>query len=144
MFEIRIVVDTTGDLSLLEHRRRLRIGLDRAIRFAVAEAQRYPPQAHRPAIFFTDRQRRWFFWALRNGVITVPYQRTYTLQRGWTTRVGATRAEARNETPYGPWVMGAQRQAYMHRGVWPTERSILEGNRRRITSIVHAALVSGA
>ena len=76
--------------------------------------QKYPPQIvglrHGP---MTPKQRRYFFWALRNGRIKVPYRRTKTLGRSWSNvtiisrgaiiaRVGSNAHIA----PYNRWVQG--------------------------------------
>lgn len=82
----------------------------------------YPPQVSRPQYFKTDKQRRYFFWALRKGKITVPYRRSGLLGRRWTTRVSADgrRGEVGNNTPYGPLVQGGpgQQARYHAAGGW--------------------------
>lgn len=52
--------------------------------------KKYPSKTNRPTRrqvygtpFKTDKQRRWFFWALGQGIISVPYRRTYKLRKGW-------------------------------------------------------------
>lgn len=46
---------------------------------------KYPPryQGKLPGGFKSEKQRRYFFWALREGIIQVPYQRTGTYGRAW-------------------------------------------------------------
>lgn len=87
-----------------------------------------PPSGHR-MVWKSERQRRWFFAALRSGAIQVPYRRTGTLGRRWTTRVsGSTLAtltgEVGNVTAYGPWVQKADEQAQVHRGRWRTDEQV--------------------
>lgn len=41
----------------------------------------YPPESHRPMEFKSEKQRRYVIWAIRNGIIKVPYVRTGLTQR---------------------------------------------------------------
>jgi hypothetical protein len=67
---------------------------------------------------------------------TSTYIRTGTLGKRWTTLVNAqlgnVRGQVRNFTPYGPYVMGTEDQAWMHQGRWKTEIMILEEAEERI------------
>jgi hypothetical protein len=41
----------------------------------------YPPQqpqVYKPSQYWTDKQRRYFWWALREGIITLPYKRRHS------------------------------------------------------------------
>src|SRR3990167_3779113 len=62
----------------------LRAAMIESLSFAQGFLANYPP---RPvsfhARFVSDKQRRFFFWALREGKIQVPYRRTTTLGPGW-------------------------------------------------------------
>ena len=105
----------------------LRQGIQRAVnQIAKPIAQTYPPESHRPQPFVSDRQRRGFFAKLRSGEIQVPYQRTYTLKNNWQVKqLAGTATALENETPYGGWVQGDQRQTRYHRGTgWNTETKI--------------------
>jgi hypothetical protein len=57
--------------------------------------------------FFTDRQRRWFFWALGEGLIH-PGQnnRTGTLGEGWRLIEHAKQLDLVNEVPYAKHMQG--------------------------------------
>jgi len=85
----------------------------------------YPPARPQPQPFKTAKQRRWFFWAIKAGVITVPYRRTGQLGRSWAMRVQQTPTQIigilDNPTPYGPWVQAPPpQQAMYHAGNWRT------------------------
>lgn len=85
----------------------------------------YPPKRPQPQPFKTDKQRRWFFWAIKAGVITVPYRRTGQLGRSWAMRVQQTATQIigilDNPTSYGPWVQAPPpQQAMYHAGNWRT------------------------
>ena len=58
--------------------------------------------------FFSDKQRRWFFWALGSGLIK-PGQnnRTGTLGDGWRiVQSGPKQIDLVNEVPYAKFVQG--------------------------------------
>jgi hypothetical protein len=82
---------------------------------------------------WTPKQRAYFFWALRKGLIQVPYQRTGTLGRSFTTQVergqDAVTGELGTNVAYAPWVVGpaypgedingqTMYQARIHAGLW--------------------------
>lgn len=93
--------------------------LERPLRDAFAT---YPPPSRKPQRFVSQKQRRYFFWALRAGRIQVPYQRTGDLGRGWKSQV--TRAGDGvylvfvNQVAYAGGVVGAKQWRY-HAGTWP-------------------------
>lgn len=73
--------------------------------------------------FQSDRQRKFFFSAVRSGRIKVPYARTGILGRAWRVHLkpGETvfTAEITNATPYLPFVQGFRNeQSRMHAGRW--------------------------
>src|SRR5574341_796765 len=77
----------------------------------------YPPQRHYPAQF-TDRSRRYFFWALRNGVISVPYRRTGRLANSNAAQhLGLMVWALTNSAEYAGLVIGPK-QATQHAGWW--------------------------
>ena len=47
------------------------------------EQGRQPAQLHQPQPFKSVAQRNWFFWALKNGIIQVPYVRTRNFTNSW-------------------------------------------------------------
>lgn len=91
---------------------------------------RYPPSPEgRPQPFKTDKQRRYFFWALRNGKITVPYRRTGTAGRKWTTEVSLDGRTGRvgNNVPYGRVLYDESYEKYSHYHAetgWPTIQKV--------------------
>jgi len=84
--------------------------------------------------FKTLRQRRYFFWALKHGIIQVPYRRTGTLGRRWTSRIEANgrRGILGNNTLYAPYVQDAERQNHVL-GYWTnTDQAVIEKHRATI------------
>jgi hypothetical protein len=96
----------------------------------------YPPQytGRMPGGFKTLKQRRYFFWALKQGIIQVPYQRTGAYGRGWqiTEFPNAfllTGNARQGERTYTGWVAGdvtGKYQARIHRGRWTTVPTAVE------------------
>jgi hypothetical protein len=111
-------------------------GAIQAATFAVAlEVQsrmaKYPPQRHMKQPFKSAKQRRYFFWALHEGKIEVPYRRgsspgSETLGRRWhVEHVGAMDARAVNTASYAAYVHGEGTQsAYMRAEGFLTEEGI--------------------
>jgi hypothetical protein len=86
---------------------------------------KYPSDAnaHRPQPFKTEKSRRYFFWALREGIITVPYRRTMNLQHRWTVKgmKGGLQQIIGNNAAYGPMVQDPNEQtAYHQKTGWRT------------------------
>jgi hypothetical protein len=87
------------------------------------ELRRYPPQIHglsQP--FRSEKSRRYFFWALRHGKISVPYKRTGGVREGWKIDVSTTggdiRVTAKNTNAHAHLVQGDQQTADMKRRNW--------------------------
>lgn len=76
----------------------------------------YPDNRRVGQPFKSDKQRRWFFAALRKGQISVPYQRTGTLGRGWRYDAGASSVV--NTVPYAGQVMGDDQSDYFGNKGW--------------------------
>jgi hypothetical protein len=83
----------------------------------------YPTgEQHRPQPFKTDKSRRWFFWALRTGLIEVPYRRGQSPssedhQQSWTHRRNADglKQTIGSDTTYGPLLQGPGQQTAYHK-----------------------------
>jgi hypothetical protein len=86
----------------------------------------YPEQTHDRHAFVSDKQRRFFFAALRDGTLGVPYKRTGKLGQGWTVNFenGGLSAVVGNNVPYGPLVQKAGEQAGFHQNNWLTDQEV--------------------
>jgi len=64
------------------------------------------------------------------------YRRTGTLGRKWTSKIeqgnGIIRGKVGNNTEYAPLVQSYQFQARIHRGLWQTDRYIVDTEYRTI------------
>ncbi len=94
----------------------------------------YPSARHGRQPFKTEKQRRYFFYALNAGIIEVPYRRgqspgSRNLKQSWAVAFyneGLT-AEIGNNAPYGPVVQGAAQQSQYHRDTgWQTDQDVAE------------------
>ncbi len=145
MIEIKII-----GLEALQKRLDVDVGmaLDRAMFRALAHLQsriaRYPRRRYGAKVTFVSaKQRRFFFWALREGAIQVPYRRTGTLGRRWTAQGrrlgGAAVGILGNITPYAPLVQDLERQVAMHKATgWPTVQGVVEQERDKVREIFQA------
>lgn len=97
----------------------------------------YPGKSTGHIEFKSDKQRRFFWAALREGKIQVPYRRSGTLGRRWTARVNVLTDDVAgivgNTTPYAPFVQGAGKQAGIHQGNWQTDQDVVDESRDEIT-----------
>ena len=83
--------------------------------------------------FQSDRQRRFFFAALNEGTIEVPYHRgespsSEAMNRSWTTvesDEGLTQTIG-NDTTYGHWVMGDDQSLFMQAMGWKKASDIAD------------------
>ena len=98
--------------------------------------------------FVSDRQRRYFFYALKKGLIQVPYRRgqspgSRNLKQTWTSRVynnGLT-GEAGTNTPYAGYVQGEGIQSKYHAAAgWKTEATILAEESDTVLGFIHDAI----
>jgi len=71
-------------------------------------------------------------------------RRTGELGRRWTRRIstvgGGIDGWVGNNASYGPYVQSAQRQAWMHRGVWQTDEDVLNRHRAEIVADFERAI----
>jgi len=91
-----------------------------------------PPEPGDWPGFVSDKQRRWFFWALRSGQIQVPYRRSGLLGQSWRPYVEgagmATKGIVDTNLRYAPYVQSRGEQARIHQGRWGTIQTVVEQN----------------
>src|ERR1051326_6773624 len=119
-FDQATVARVVRKMGLVAALSTIRPAIERSVARLRRELAHYPPPAHRRQPPKNERQRR-KVWALRRQG-KIPYQRTGTLGRKWTSTVhpiaGGIEGVVGNDTPYGPFVQGGSTQAAYHRGVW--------------------------
>lgn len=101
---------------------------------AVLKGHGYPPQRRAPQPFKSDRQRRYFFWALSQGIIVVPYPRSGRLANSWSAKqTGWSHWVLENSASYAALVVGDGTQSRYHAGHWWTAKDVIEGNVGELT-----------
>lgn len=93
--------------------------------------------------FVSDRQRRFFFYALKKGILHSPYRRTNVLGNKWTVEAqdGGLTVEVGNNTPYGPYVQSARLQTKYHKAAgWQTDAAVLERQAPAVVGLVRDAI----
>lgn len=138
-------VTITG-LDKLNHKLRhmvsaagLRPAIAEAAAYVKSEAATYPPTRTQGQPFKTDKQRRYFFAALRSGEIQVPYRRAGAgggLAGDWTVVFTDGGAIVGNAKSYGPYVMGTRHQSAYHNGNWKTEERIATDGEPKVMEII--------
>lgn len=106
---------------------------------------KYPKARQQKQPFKSDKQRRFFFAALKDGRIVVPYRRTGLLGRSWTMNVQTTAQQVigvlNNPTPYGPFVQAPPpAQAVYHQGNWRTTDDAVTKLQAAIVRDFHRAI----
>ena len=96
----------------------------------------YPTKhGNAPVKFVSEKQRRYFFWALNSGEIDVPYKRGRTLGNSWTKKVSMRGSgvigRVGTNVPYALLVQWRKTQARRFRGIWTTTDDVVEGNLTR-------------
>lgn len=87
--------------------------------------------------FFTDKQRRWFFWALANGNISVPYSRTHELQNAWQVRkINQWQANVINTMPGAKWVIGKEQSRHEAMVGWRKFTDVIAEHRAEIKATI--------
>lgn len=117
-------------------------GMKRAADSVKGKMQSYPKASGKAQPFKTDKSRRWFFANLREGKISVPYNRTMTLSHKWTTDVAGDGSQAKigNNAPYAQLVMGSDNQAAYHKGTWKPAEEILDDNTKNVVEELRAVI----
>jgi len=137
-------IDIDGLKQLKEKFRRLPPeaidgGADEAYDYLLRVMREYPPQkrvTRRQAYgvpFFSMKQQRFFFAALRSGQIKVPYGRTQKLSRNWQKHGDGRAAFLANSSPYAEFMYDDSRQSRMSKLIgWKTITQTLEKRKNEI------------
>jgi hypothetical protein len=90
--------------------------------------------------FFSDKQRRFFFAALADGRINVPYQRTQGQSKGWRKIGNGKNAMVVNETPGVIFTRDDERQSRLSKLIgWKTVSEEIRDRADRIKQIIEGA-----
>lgn len=131
--EIEIPKATMDEMKRLQDGSRLEIPIQKSLYFLANRMAVYPPKRPQRMQFRTPKQRRGFFAKLRSGAIRVPYRRTGTLGRLWTSakpKINIQKkffnGEIGNATPYGQFVQDENFQSMYHLGNWQTDIQVMQ------------------
>lgn len=140
-------------LDRLAAERVLRAPMEESLQVLQDDLTDYPPKPQRPypKMLRTAKQRRYFFWAIKSGVIQVPYVRTGKLGQSWTYRIETTGAGLRGivgtNMLSAKWVQNEDSQAAIHRGNWLTDARVVSQRRdeigRRFAAAIKRAMAGG-
>lgn len=107
----------------------------------------YPIARHAPQPFVSDKQRRGFFWHLRQGDIEVPYRRgqspkSESLKHRWAMKIeddGLTAIDGNNAS-YARLVQDEEKQTRYHKTTgWATVQNVMKDERDLVTGMVIGA-----
>lgn len=118
-------------LTKLESAEPFKAGLKAMGGFLRGRMSVYPPtDGNRPPQpFVSERQRRYFFAALRDGRIKMPYRRSGNLAKRWgqAEADGGLTQIVGNDASYAPFVVGMQSQSsYMRSLGWKSTADVVE------------------
>lgn len=85
----------------------------------------YPAPSGKKQAFASDKARKFFFAAVRDGRITVPYRRSGALGRDWQRTPTADGVTLTSTRPNSDLVRTQGKQAKYHKGTWPTDQQIV-------------------
>ena len=111
----------------------------------------YPPRTHIPLSavggFKTDKSRRYFFWALKKGLIEVPYRRgqspgSESLDKKWTSKYDRNKFEAvvGNNASYARLVQGGKQTKMMKMIGWKTVDKVAKAETKKVGEMVFRAV----
>ncbi len=121
--------------------RALKVPMGQAVDHLQLKMKAYPiGNQHRPQPFRSEKSRRFFFWALREGKIEVPYRRGQSpgsekLGTSWTTSVSADGRTGKvgNDASYGPLVQDRTRQTAYHKATgWNTVQDVVKKEQKAV------------
>ena len=119
--QLRGIEEAMAKLGVAESLEMLRPPMERSMLLLMADMAKYPRQ--------------------RSGS---RYRRTGNLGRRWTKSVradyGGLTGTVGNNTSYGPYVQSADRQAWMHQGIWQTDASVAHRRQNEIVADFERAI----
>lgn len=123
----------------------LRVPMTQGLALLHNDLATYPTASHNPQPFKSERSRRWFFAALRDGRLTVPYRRTGNLGRSWTSEISegadSLLGVVGNVRSYAPWVQSAdQRSSYFEGSGWVTDEQAFNRRKDQIVNMFTEAI----
>ena len=110
-------------------------------RFKAQPSQKYVTRRRAYGVtFFSEKQRKWFFAALRSGEISVPYNRTQGMRNSWQIIGRGEDIIIANETQAAVYTMGDDTQSRHEKLVgWKTVGQHLKEGSGKLQKRMQAA-----
>ena len=149
--EIQGLDEAIKKLDKLSQLRKVHAGIRAAGMYVKGKIATYPAQKHIPISavggFKTDKSRRYFFWALKKGIIDVPYKRgissgSEALGRKWTSKYDRNKFESvvGNNASYARLVQGGKQTAMMKKIGWKTVDKVAKEETKKVGEMVFRAV----
>ena len=136
-------------LKKLADMRSLVPSMEEAALHVKGKVSKYPQgNQHRPQEFKTDKSRRFFFWALKAGVIEVPYRRGQSPGsedhgQSWTIKgmKNGLQQIVGSDTSYGELLQSEAKQTSYHRQTgWRTVEDVTEQEEEKVLDFLKRAV----
>ena len=141
--------DLIKQFTRLEQFKHLKASLKAAATHVKGKIAKYPDAGNKPRKgwmsenVWTDKQRRWFWANLKEGNISLPYQRgtspgSEALGRKWTTapRNNGMAYVVGNNVSYGPLVQGEKQARYHAQTGWKTTEQVAAEEAQTVTDYI--------
>jgi len=149
--EIKGLDELVKKLSDLGQLSKVHAGIQAAGMYLKGKLAVYPPRKRVTIASLggwkSEKQRRWFFAALREGKIEVPYRRgsspgSEDLANKWTSKYDQSKFEAvvGNNASYARFVMGDKQSSMMKVIGWKTVETIATDETKRVQEYVFDAV----
>ena len=150
--EIKGLGNLEKKINSLAQMKAVKAALQNAGTHVKGEMARYPQRKHitiqQVGGWASEKQRRWFFAALRSGEIDVPYRRgqspgTEDLGQRWTvtTKDGGLTVVVGNNASYALYVQGDDKQSQMMKLIgWKTDKQVVEKEKDKMTGYLEKAI----
>jgi hypothetical protein len=119
---------------------------DEVNKYMLDVMRQYPPEKYVSRkdaygeTFFTAKQRRYFFWALDQGIIGVPYRRTQAVRRGWQQVGKGRRSFLANAVPYAAHLFNDDQSRHAAKIGWKTITQTIKERMSRIIVVADGAI----
>jgi hypothetical protein len=143
---VTVTIQDNGTFTALNNMRSLQPiagALLTAAQILKREEALYPRSFPHKQPFATDASRRYFFWALKNGVINVPYRRTQALANSWeVTPSGAQGLTVDVGTAYdkAPMMKSARMTTYHRVTGWESAPLTARRVEPHLLSVIHRGI----
>jgi hypothetical protein len=150
--DIKGLEETLKKLTRLGKLEKVYAGLKSAGLYLKGKVAKYPPRKRitiaQVGGWASERQRRWFFAALRSGEIQVPYKRgispsSQALGRRWTMQhfKSAFQVVVGNNVSYARFVMGDKQSRMMDMIGWETVDEVAAKETKYVREYVYKAVM---